>query len=147
MKKKRLRNRLRDEKSFPYIAVTVEDEYPRVMFTRERHRRVLIEAPRRFALRERPVPDPDASEVVVRIAATAVCHTDLGIYTYDAAQSLDTSLLVCDGLGAGSGGQPETCSKAMPAGTYYIVVDSFSPFYAPPNNVDPTDFKLVIVGS
>jgi excinuclease ABC subunit C len=30
--------RLRDDKSFPYIAVTVEDEYPRVMFTRERHR-------------------------------------------------------------------------------------------------------------
>src|SRR5437762_13552459 len=24
--------RLRDDKSFPYIAVTVEDEYPRVMF-------------------------------------------------------------------------------------------------------------------
>src|SRR5436189_224676 len=31
--------RLRDDKSFPYIAVTVEDEYPRVMFTRQRHRR------------------------------------------------------------------------------------------------------------
>src|SRR5438067_5076013 len=31
--------RLRDDKSFAYIAVTVEDEYPRVMFTRERHRR------------------------------------------------------------------------------------------------------------
>src|SRR3982750_3054074 len=30
--------RLRDDKSFPYIAVTVEDEYPRVMFTRDRHR-------------------------------------------------------------------------------------------------------------
>ena len=30
--------RLRDDKSFPYIAVTVDDEYPRVMFTRERHR-------------------------------------------------------------------------------------------------------------
>ncbi len=30
--------RLRDDKSFPYIAVTVEDEFPRVMFTRERHR-------------------------------------------------------------------------------------------------------------
>src|SRR5437899_3389586 len=30
--------RLRDDKSFPYIAVTVEEEYPRVMFTRERHR-------------------------------------------------------------------------------------------------------------
>jgi excinuclease ABC subunit C len=31
--------RLRDDKSFPYIAVTLEDEYPRVMFTRKRHRR------------------------------------------------------------------------------------------------------------
>jgi excinuclease ABC subunit C len=31
--------RLRDDKSFPYIAVTVDDEFPRVMFTRERHRR------------------------------------------------------------------------------------------------------------
>ncbi|MGI9659760.1 MAG: excinuclease ABC subunit UvrC [Gaiellaceae bacterium] len=31
--------RLRDDKSYPYIAVTVSDEYPRVMFTRERHRR------------------------------------------------------------------------------------------------------------
>jgi excinuclease ABC subunit C len=34
--------RLRDDKSFPYIAVTVSDEYPRVMFTRERHRRGTI---------------------------------------------------------------------------------------------------------
>jgi len=34
--------RLRDDKSFPYIAVTVEDEYPRVMFTRERHRRGVV---------------------------------------------------------------------------------------------------------
>ena len=31
--------RLRDDKSYPYIAVTVGDDYPRVMFTRERHRR------------------------------------------------------------------------------------------------------------
>ncbi len=31
--------RLRDDKSFPYIGVTLEDEYPRIMFTRERHRR------------------------------------------------------------------------------------------------------------
>ena len=30
---------LRDDKSYPYIAVTVSDEYPRVMFTREKHRR------------------------------------------------------------------------------------------------------------
>ncbi len=31
--------RLRDDKSYPYIAVTVSDPYPRVMFTREHHRR------------------------------------------------------------------------------------------------------------
>src|SRR5215218_9819609 len=34
--------RLREDKSFPYIAVTVEDEFPRVMFTRERHRRGVV---------------------------------------------------------------------------------------------------------
>ena len=34
--------RLRDDKSFPYIAVTVADDYPRVMFTRERHRRGVV---------------------------------------------------------------------------------------------------------
>ncbi|MGZ4359546.1 MAG: excinuclease ABC subunit UvrC [Gaiellaceae bacterium] len=34
--------RLRDDKSFPYIAVTADDEYPRVMFTRERHRRGVL---------------------------------------------------------------------------------------------------------
>jgi excinuclease ABC subunit C len=34
--------RLRDDKSYPYIAVTAGDEYPRVMFTRERHRRGVL---------------------------------------------------------------------------------------------------------
>ncbi|NLO28378.1 MAG: excinuclease ABC subunit UvrC [Actinobacteria bacterium] len=31
--------RLRDDKSYPYIVVTTEDEFPRVMFTRRPHRR------------------------------------------------------------------------------------------------------------
>ena len=48
--------RLRDDKSYPYIAVTVGDEYPRVMFTRERHRKGVptsgrTRAPRRCARR------------------------------------------------------------------------------------------------
>jgi len=34
--------RLRDDKSYPYIAVTVDDDFPRVMFTRERHRRGVV---------------------------------------------------------------------------------------------------------
>ena len=36
--------------------------------------------PRKFAVAERPVPEVEAGEVVVRIAATAVCHTDLDMY-------------------------------------------------------------------
>ncbi len=73
--------------------------------------------------------------------------TDLGVYTYDNTQSLDTGLIVCDSKGAGAGGQPETCSAAFTPGTYYLVVDSFSPFYGAPNNVDPTDIKMVLTGS
>src|SRR3982750_2251497 len=31
--------RLRDDKSYPFIAISMEEEFPRVYFTRERHRR------------------------------------------------------------------------------------------------------------
>ena len=31
--------RLRDDKSYPYVMVTIEDDFPRVMFTRQPHRR------------------------------------------------------------------------------------------------------------
>jgi len=31
--------RLRDDKSYPYIAISMDEEFPRVYFTRERHRR------------------------------------------------------------------------------------------------------------
>ncbi len=88
-----------------------------------------------------------AAPTTLALTLTWQGTTDLGIYTYDAGQNIQPSLLLCDALGAGAGGQPETCSKLMPAGTYYLIFDSFAPFYAPPNNVDPTDFKLVIVGS
>jgi D-arabinose 1-dehydrogenase-like Zn-dependent alcohol dehydrogenase len=40
----------------------------------------ILQQPRKFAVSERPVPRAEAGEVVVRIAATAVCHTDLDIY-------------------------------------------------------------------
>lgn len=41
----------------------------------------LLKAPREFEIVERPVPTAEAGEVLVRTAATAVCHTDLGMYT------------------------------------------------------------------
>jgi 2-desacetyl-2-hydroxyethyl bacteriochlorophyllide A dehydrogenase len=40
----------------------------------------ILQQPRSFALADRPIPAVAAGEVVVRIAATAVCHTDLDMY-------------------------------------------------------------------
>lgn len=44
-------------------------------------RAAVLEAPRRVTLVERPTPAPGPGEVTIRVAATAVCHTDLAIYT------------------------------------------------------------------
>jgi 2-desacetyl-2-hydroxyethyl bacteriochlorophyllide A dehydrogenase len=44
-------------------------------------RAALLRAPRKLELVERDKPRPAPGEVVVRTAATAVCHTDLSIYT------------------------------------------------------------------
>jgi len=44
-------------------------------------RTAVLEAPRKFGIVDRPMPVAASGEVVVRIAATAVCHTDLSIYT------------------------------------------------------------------
>lgn len=41
----------------------------------------LLKGPRDFEIVERPVPTPEAGEVLIETAATAVCHTDLGMYT------------------------------------------------------------------
>src|SRR3954454_2987071 len=37
--KPRFNIRLRDDKSYPYIALSLDEDFPRVYFTRERHRR------------------------------------------------------------------------------------------------------------
>src|SRR3989442_9848785 len=44
-------------------------------------RAAVLEAPRRLAVVTRSRPAPSPGEVVVRVAATAICHTDLDIYT------------------------------------------------------------------
>src|SRR5581483_7629942 len=41
----------------------------------------VLKAPREFDIADRAVPQPRDGEVVVHVAATAVCHTDLSIYT------------------------------------------------------------------
>ena len=37
--KPRFNIRLRDDKSYPYVAISLDEKFPRVYFTRERHRR------------------------------------------------------------------------------------------------------------
>lgn len=44
-------------------------------------RTIVLTEPRKFKLEERPKPTAGAGEAVVRIASTAVCHTDLDMYT------------------------------------------------------------------
>jgi len=44
-------------------------------------RTAVLDAPRRFGIVDRAKPVAGPGEAIVRIAATAVCHTDLAIYT------------------------------------------------------------------
>jgi len=44
-------------------------------------RAAVLQAPRRLEVVARPTPVPGRGEAIVRVAATAVCHTDLEIYT------------------------------------------------------------------
>lgn len=46
-------------------------------------RTAVLHAPRKLAVVERPKPVAGPGEVIVQTAATAVCHTDLSIYTGD----------------------------------------------------------------
>jgi Bacterial pre-peptidase C-terminal domain len=85
-----------------------------------------------------------------RVTATWTNTTDLGIYFYDSDLNLirpaGGSFGPCDAGGNGASGQPETCTVTQPAGTYYLVVDTFSAFYAAPDNVDPASFTLTLLG-
>ena len=52
-----------------------------IRFAGRRTRTMVLTEPRKFQLVDRPLPVPGAGEALVRIASTAVCHTDLDIYT------------------------------------------------------------------
>jgi hypothetical protein len=68
--------------------------------------------------------------------------TDMGIYFTTTGSNIVVTT-ACDSKGA-TAGQPETCTGTFPAGTYYLVNDSFAPFYAAPQNVDPTYVRIDI---
>ncbi|MEO8138040.1 MAG: pre-peptidase C-terminal domain-containing protein, partial [Gemmatimonadota bacterium] len=72
--------------------------------------------------------------------------TDLGIY-FSTTGSNIVNTTGCDSHGNGANGQPETCTGTFTAGTYYVIVDSFAPFYSAPDDVDPSSFTLSITGN
>lgn len=72
-------------------------------------RAAVLEAPRRLRVVERETPAPGPGEALVRVAATAICHTDLAIYTgrhpgvrYPVVMGHE-AVGVVEAVGAGSG--------------------------------------------
>lgn len=64
---------------------------------------------------------------------------DLGIYVFEADGT--TEVGHCDAHGNGVDAQPEECSLSLAAGTYYVQMQNFAPFYPDP---DPAWFFLTI---
>ncbi len=89
-------------------------------------RTAALEAPRRFAVVLRPLPVAGPGEVLVRTAATAVCHTDLGIYTGEhpgvkypvvlGHESTGTIEAVGDGVTGFAPGQPVIINPIISCG-------------------------------
>ncbi|HSE66853.1 MAG TPA: hypothetical protein VLB12_07695 [Gemmatimonadales bacterium] len=68
--------------------------------------------------------------------------TDLGVYWVDAGGN-DVGSFGCDNHG--NDGAPETCTVSLPAGTFYMAMVTFAPFYDPPDDVDPPAFQIEII--
>jgi hypothetical protein len=51
---------------------------------------------------------------------------DIGGYFIDAAGNDQFGDFACDAKGSGTGGQPETCSETLPAGTWYLALADFT---------------------
>jgi hypothetical protein len=68
--------------------------------------------------------------------------TDLGVYWVDAGGN-DVGSFGCDSHG--NDGAPETCTVSLPAGTFYMAMVTFAPFYDPPDDVDPPAFQIQVI--
>ncbi|MBK8002813.1 MAG: hypothetical protein IPK12_02455 [Gemmatimonadetes bacterium] len=79
------------------------------------------------------------------ISSTWTNNTDLGIYISDVSNAGTSLGAACDAHGTGAAGANfETCTADLTAGTYYVQVVTFTAFYAPPNDVDPTSFTVTL---
>jgi hypothetical protein len=67
------------------------------------------------------------------VTATWDNTSDEGIYFTASDGTTLVGTTACDSHGNGATAQPETCTVTdLPAGTYYLIVDDFSPFYGDP---------------
>jgi hypothetical protein len=79
-----------------------------------------------------------------RISSSWNSSADLGVYRASAAFAVAN--IGCDIHGPAPG-HFETCTITnLAAGTYYLIVDDFSPFYPPPDDVPPTQHTLDLTG-
>ena len=69
--------------------------------------------------------------------------TDLGVYWVDAGGN-DVGSFGCDSHG--NDGAAETCTVSLPAGTFYMAMVTFAPFYPAPDDVDPPVFQVQLTG-
>jgi hypothetical protein len=78
-----------------------------------------------------------------KIEATWQGTSDLGLYFYNSAGAALSG--ACDGKPNAAAGQPETCTKTLGPGTFYLTVVDFGAFYDPAEAA-PTWIRLDITG-
>jgi 2-desacetyl-2-hydroxyethyl bacteriochlorophyllide A dehydrogenase len=81
-------------------------------------RAAVLQSPRRLEIAERPWTDPGPGEAIVRVAATAVCHTDLSIY---AGQHPNVRYPVVLGHEAAGVVEAVGAGTRIPAGTRVVI--------------------------
>lgn len=78
-----------------------------------------------------------------RVDASWQGTTDLGLYFWNAAGTRLAG--PCDANGNGANGQPESCTKTLGPGTFFVTVVDFGLFYDPAE-AQPTWIRLNITG-
>ena len=78
-----------------------------------------------------------------KVDATWQGTTDLGLYFYNSAGIRLSG--GCDGKGNGAAGQPESCTKTLGPGTFYVTVVDFGLFYDPAET-QPAWIRLDLTG-
>ncbi len=80
------------------------------------------------------------------VAASWDNSSDIGIYFTNSGGTALVGTTACDAHGPAPGNFESCTVTALAAGTYFIVVDDFSPFYGPPDDVPAGSFQVDLTG-